>query len=408
MAVILIDGFDGHTDFNDYRRWTKVGTWGARGRLGYGRYNPDGDTPDGRDVMTGYSNSGFGFGGQTLAFPNRTGDLFWRMDFRNLGRATDPRRVAETAYFRVASGDTNIVQSFVCRWDVADSRYYYELWTGGTIADKYGDAFAQRDASIDPLAEFETWRSFYADFASGTIGVEDVAIFSGTSGGSQPMIYYHHFGAEGVLFDNCYVTDGTDINVGDLGDCRVLLLPPTANDVISPGIGKSDAGKDEWDLVADYWKSGIFVIPNYTRYIVSQAGMAATFVKSYPFEYQVPYAVAVTVVAQAMDSDSVVVPTLKIDGVTYYADLINGPYTPDPPILTWLSGSPDTDRSSIQFIWNRNPATNLAWTFSEMASALIGYFQSGGGTVRIFSIYAEVLSPKGGAVLIDGYGSKIY
>ena len=408
MAVLLIDGFDGHSDFNDHRRWTKVGSWGARGRLDYGRYNPDADSPDERDVAGHYSNSGFTFGGQTLAFPNRTGDLFWRMDFLNKGIALDPRQVADCAYFRIASGDTNIVQSFVCKWDAGDARYYYELWTLGNITDKYGNAFAQRNVSIDPLTEFNTWRSFYADFASGTIGVEDVAIFSGTSGGDQPMIYYQDFGAFVVAYDNCYITDEADINTGDLGDCRVLLLTPIANDAVSPGIGKSDAGKDEWELVSDYWKGGVFDVPTYSEYLISQSGMAATFTKLYPYEFVDPYAVAVTVAAQAMDSDSVILPTLKIDGVTYYADLINGPYTPDPPTLTWTSGNPDTDRGSIQFVWNRNPATGLAWTFATMASAKIGYHQSGGGTVRIFSVYAEILSPKGIAVLIDGYGSKLY
>jgi len=408
MAVLLIDGFDGHSQFNDYRRWTKVSDRGARSRYEYGRYNENGDSPDRRDVGGYYSNTGFGYGGQTLAFPNRTGDLFWRMDFLNFGRAGVPRSVANCAYFRVASGDTSIVHSFVCKWDAGDARFYYELWTAGTKADKFGGTFAQQNGIIDPLDEFDTWRSFYADFASGTIGVEDVAVFSGTPGGNQPMIYYQDFGARDVVFDNCYVTDEADINVGDLGDCRVQLLTPVANDAISAGITKSHPGIDEWDLVSDYWASGIFDVPDYDQYLVSQSGMAATFSKRYAYEYEIPLAVAVTVAAQAMDSDSVVVPTLKIDGTTYYADLINGPYTPDPATLTWTSGNPDTDRTSIQFVWNRNPATGSAWTFAEMVSAKIGYHQSSGGTVRIFSVYSEILSPKGIPVLIDGYGSKIY
>lgn len=408
MAVLLIEGFDGHSDFNDYRRWTKVGTWGARGRYDYGRYNPDADSPDARDVGGHYSNTGFSYGGQTLAFPKRTGDLFWRMDFLNFGLERTPREVANCAYFRVASGDTNIIQSFVCRWDAGDARYYYELWTAGTKTDKFGSAFAQRNATIDPLTEFETWRSFYADFASGMIGVDNVAVFGGTSGGNQPMIYYQDFGARAVVYDNCYITDEDDINVGDLGDCRVQLLTPILNDAISPGIVKSDPGIDEWDLVSDFWVGGVFNVPNYAEYLESQSGMAATFTKKYPYEYEDPFAVAVTVAAQAMDSTSVVIPTLKIDGTTYFADLINGPYTPDPPTLAWTSGNPDTDRTSIQFVWNRNPKTGLAWTFSEMVSAKIGYHQSSGGTVRIFSVYSEILSPKGVPVLIDGYGSKIY
>jgi hypothetical protein len=411
MAVLLIDGFDGHSEFNDRRRWTKVGAWAAQHRWQYGRYNPLGTSPDQRDVAGFYANSGFGYGGQTLAFPHKIGDLFWRMDFLNYGITRTPRRVADCAYFRIASGDTNIVQSFVCKWDSGDGRYYYELWTGGTTADKYGNVFAQRDASVDPLTEFETWRSFYADFASGTIGVEDVAVFNGTLGGNQPMIYYRNFGAFVVAYDNCYVTDEADINTGDLGDCRVQLLTPIGNDAISSGITKSDPLLEEWDLVADYWKTGVLRVPTYSEYLVSQSGDAATFTKRYPYEYEDPYAVAVTVAAQAMEgSGGVVIPTLKIGGVTYYADLVNGPYTPDPPSLPWdvVLSPQDADRTSIQFVWNRNPATGLAWTFSDMVSALIGYYQSSGGEVRIFSIYAEILSPKGVPVLIDGYGSKIY
>lgn len=408
MAVLLIDGFDGHSDFNDFRRWTKISDRGARGRFDYGRYNPDADSPDARDVAGHYGNTGFGHGGQTMSFPNRSGNLFFALDVRNHGGGNGISFV-DCAVVRVGSSLTDMVQQFVIRFDTGDSRWYYEIWTGGLITDRYGGANANQWVTPNPedFEEYLTWRRLSFDMGTGEVqfGLDS---YNGTSGGTLPIIHQRHFGAEMFVFDNCYITDEADINVGDLGDCRVQLLSPIVNDAISPGIVKSDPGIDEWDLVSDFWKGGVFDVPNYAEYLESQSGMAATFTKWYPYEYEDPFAVAVTVAAQAMDSNSVILPTLKIDGTTYFADLVNGPYTPDPPILTWTSGNPDTDRTSIQFVWNRNPKTGLAWTFSDMISAKIGYHQSSGGTVRIFSVYAEILSPKGVPVLIDGYGSKIY
>ena len=412
MAVLLIDGFDGHSDFNHVRRWEKVGSWAPRGRQNYGRYNPSGTNPDTRDVAGSYMNTGFGHGGQTMDFPNVTGSLFFALDVRNKGFTTN-NSYANCAIFRVGSGGAvNIVQGFVCRWDVGDDRYYYEVWTGGDINDRHGDVQSGATFPVNPQdsGESETWRRFSMDFGSGQIKFGDYT-YNGTAGGDQPIIHYRNFGQHQLWFDNCYVTDDADLNVGDLGACHVQLLTPIMNDAISSGIIVEPGSSAAWEVVEQYWRSGVLDVPEYDDYLTSQSGDAATFIKTYPYAYAEPKAVAVTVVCHAMDgSVAYVLPTLKIGGVTYYANLGSGTFTPKSPELPWdVVLSPQAaDRTSIQYVWNRNPATNLAWEFSDISQVLIGYHQSGGGEVRIQGIYCEVLSPVGVAVMVDGYGSKIY
>lgn len=411
MAVLLIDGFDGHANYNHSRRWEKIGTWGPQGVDEFGRYNPDGNNPDERDIALTWMNTGFGHGGQTMGFPNVSGSLFFGIDFKNQGyQATD---FTDCAIFRAGiGGAVNMAQQFVCRYDSGDGRYYYEVWSGGTISDQYGNTKTHTFSGINPASPGETdmWRSFGMHMGTGDIRFGNQS-YNGIVGGTQPVIHKRQYGSVKYMIDNAYVTDGADINTGDLGECQVELLTPIADYSISSGITIEPDTSEAWEVVESYWRSGAPALPNYSDYLVSQAGEAATFRKTYPYVYDDPYAVAVTVACQAMDGPSALVyPILKINDLTYYADLVTGTFTPSTPALPWNPpGSPqDSDRTSIQYVWNRNPATGLAWTFNDLVNCQMGCYQGGGGEVRIYGIYCEVLTPVGGAPMVDGYGSRIY